>query len=198
LGRIRNVCVYCGARRGERPEYAEAAKQFGRVIAQRGLGLVYGGGSVGMMGILADAVLAGGGDVIGVIPRMLFTREVAHEGVTELVDVGTMHERKAAMAERADAFVALPGGLGTLEELFEALTWTQIGIHAKPCGLLDVDGYWDHLLAFLDHTVAEGFVSSRNRDFLTVADDPDQLLDQLEARHGQPDLAVRWAQRRPS
>src|SRR3954471_3991518 len=139
------VCVFCGSSLGARPEFAGAARSFGRLRADRRIGVVYGGASVGLMGIVADAALASGGEVIGVLPDKLFEREVAHAGLTELHTVGSMHERKALMSELADAFVALPGGYGTIEEVVEAVTWTQLGIHAKPVGLLDVDGYFEHL-----------------------------------------------------
>lgn len=193
---IRKICVYCGSRVGARPEFAAAAQALGRAIAARDLDLVYGGASIGLMGIVADAVLEGGRAVQGVIPHALFDREVAHRGVTELIEVGSMHERKARMAELSDAFVALPGGFGTLEEIFEALTWTQIGLHAKPCGLLNVSGYYDALGAFLDRTVDDGFVAARNRDHLVVATEPELLLDELARRaSGGGDLAVTWARR---
>ena len=189
---IGRVCVYCGSRVGARPEFAAAAQSLGKAIAARGYDLVYGGASVGLMGIVADTMMEAGREVCGVIPRALFDREVAHRGITELVEVETMHERKAKMAELADAFVALPGGFGTLEEIFEALTWTQVGLHAKPCGLLNVAGYYDALAAFLDRTVADGFVAARNRDHLVVDDDPDALLDELARRVGDDGLAVEW------
>jgi uncharacterized protein (TIGR00730 family) len=189
---IRRVCVYCGSRVGARPEFAAAAQALGKAIAGRGWDLVYGGASVGLMGIVADSVLEAGRSVHGVIPHALFDREVAHRGISELIEVDSMHERKARMAELADAFVALPGGFGTLEEIFEALTWTQIGIHAKPCGLLNVAGYFDDLAAFLDRTVREGFVAARNREHLVVADDPAVLLGELERCRGRGGLAVEW------
>ncbi|MBK8975814.1 MAG: TIGR00730 family Rossman fold protein [Planctomycetes bacterium] len=192
--RLRRICVYCGARTGNRPAYTAAAVGLATAIARRGSSIVYGGGSVGIMGVVADAALAEGAEVIGVLPRALFSKEVAHVGLTALHEVDGMHARKALMMELADAFIALPGGFGTLEELFEALTWTQIGIHAKPCALLDVDGYFDRLLAFLDHQVAEGFVAQRNRDHLLVDDDPERLLDRLRDAAGRADagLAVEW------
>ena len=192
---LRRVCVYCGSRVGNEPVYGEAARRLGAELASRGLGLVYGGASVGLMGIVADTVLAAGGEVIGVIPSQLFAHEVAHSGLDELIEVGSMHERKLKMSELADAFIALPGGFGTLEEIFEALTWTQIGIHAKPCGLLDVGGYYGPLLAFLDTTVARGFVSQRNRDHLRTDDDPARLLDALASARAE-DLAVEWSRLR--
>lgn len=179
------VCVYCGSRTGHDGAYAEAARQLGGALADRGLGLVYGGASIGMMGLVADTVLAGGGPVIGVIPESLQQKEVAHEGLTELLVTGDMHERKRLMAERADAFIAMPGGLGTLEELFEILTWGQLCFHAKPVGLLNSRGYYDDLVRFLDGTVSEGFVHPRHRAMLNVADEPGVLLDRL-TREDQP------------
>ncbi len=160
------ICVFCGSAAGTRPEYAEAAAELGTALATRGLGLVYGGASVGLMGVVADAALAAGGEVVGVIPQALVDREVAHPGLTELHVVGTMHERKARMAELSGAFVVLPGGMGTLEELFEVVTWSQLGLHAKPIVLLDVAGYWAGLAAFLDHAGAEGFVRAGHRAVL--------------------------------
>ncbi|HLO76698.1 MAG TPA: TIGR00730 family Rossman fold protein, partial [Magnetospirillum sp.] len=169
---MRRVCVFCGSSRGTNPAYAEAAAATGRLIAQRGLGLVYGGGDVGLMGIVANAALAAGGEVIGVIPDALMRMEVGNPNLTALHVVGTMHERKAMMAELSDGFIALPGGIGTLEELFEVWTWGQLGLHPKPLGLLDVAGYYDHLHAFLDHTVAEGFLKDRHRAMVAVDADP--------------------------
>ena len=171
------VCVYCGSSPGARPAYAAAAAALGRLLAARGIGLVYGGGNVGLMGIVADAARDAGGEVIGVIPRALQAREVAHTGLDDLRMVETMHERKALMADLADAFVALPGGVGTLEELVEVMTWTQLGIHAKPCGVLDVDGYYEHLVAFLDHAVGERFLRPEHRALLVHARQPEALLD---------------------
>lgn len=175
------VCVYCGSRSGRSPRYVDAARGFAAAAAGRGWDLVYGGGNVGLMGVVANEMLERGRHVVGVIPSALFEHEVAHRGVSELVEVGSMHERKAKMAELADVFVALPGGLGTLEELFEALTWTQLAIHAKPCALLDVDGYFGRLLAFLDHAVEERFVDQRSRSLLLVEDDADRLCAALAA-----------------
>jgi uncharacterized protein (TIGR00730 family) len=192
---LRAVALYCGSLTGRDPRYREAAETFGRTLAGRGLDLVYGGGSVGLMGIAANAALAAGGVVVGVIPQFLLDREVGHGGVTELVVVSSMHERKSIMAARADAFVALPGGVGTLEELFETWTWTLLGLHAKPCGVLNVAGYFDPLLAFLDRMVAEGFVAPEHRDLLQVDDDPAALLDRLAAA---PVVAVKWLDRAPS
>jgi len=176
---MRAVCVYCGSGAGADPVYLEAARGLGETLARRGLGLVYGGARIGLMGAAADAALATGGAVVGVIPESLRSRELAHDGLTELVVVDSMHERKAIMAERADAFLALPGGLGTLEELFEVLTWAQLGIHTKPCGVLDVAGYYRPLLSFLDRAVDQGFVTQLSRDLLMVGDDAGKLLDRF-------------------
>ena len=183
---MQRLCVYCGSNAGARPEYAAAARALARACAERGIGLVYGGGNVGLMGILADAALALGSEVIGVIPRALAEQEVAHTSVTKLEVVGSMHERKARMAELADAFLALPGGLGTLEELFEVWTWTQLGFHAKPCGLLDVEGYYASLVAFLARSVAEGFLRPEHRAALLVGTDAGALLDGLAAWRAAP------------
>ena len=184
--KIRRLCVYCGSRPGVRPAYAEAARALGALLAAEGVGLVTGGGRVGLMGVVADAVLAGGGEATGVIPQALADREVGHDGLTALHVVGSMHERKAAMADLADAFVALPGGLGTLEEIAEVLTWAQLGLHGKPCGLLDVEGYYAPLVAFVDHAVAEGFVGADARAALVVERDPAALLDRLLAAPPRP------------
>jgi uncharacterized protein (TIGR00730 family) len=172
------ICVYSGSSPGARAEYAESARALGRAIAERGLGLVYGGARVGLMGELADAALDAGGDVTGVIPVRL-EGKVAHTGLTELVRTETMHERKARMAELADAFIALPGGIGTLEEIVEVLTWAQLGLHVKPCGLLNVCGYFDPLLAFISQAVDERFVKPVHRDMLLVDDTPAVLLDRF-------------------
>lgn len=176
-----SVAVYCGSNAGTDPAFAEAAASFGRVLARRGVRLVYGGGHVGLMGAVADAVLAGGGEAHGVITRALVAREVAHRGLTSLRVTETMHERKAAMADAADAFVMLPGGFGTFDEFFEALTWTQLGIHVKPCGILDVGGFFDPLRALLDGGVASGFVHPAHRDMVVIDSDLDRLLDRLAA-----------------
>jgi len=183
---MRRICVFCGSRMGASAVYREAARDFGARLAERGLGLVYGGGRVGLMGVLADAVLAGGGHAWGVIPRALADREVAHGSLTELELVTSMHERKARMADLADAFVALPGGLGTLDEWFEIWTWAQLGIHHKPLGLLNIEGYFDPLLAFLDRAVAEGFVHPEHRAMAAVDDDPARLLDRMLAQPSHP------------
>ncbi len=173
---MKTVCVFCGSRAGSRPSYIEAAKLMGKEIARQGLGLVYGGGRVGLMGTLADAALEEGGEVVGVIPKALVARESAHVGLTELYVVGSMHERKRLMADLSDGFVTLPGGFGTLEEFCEVLSWAQLGIHGKPCGLLDVDGFWEPLVALLDKAVAEGFAHSGHRSLVLKEQDPRALL----------------------
>jgi uncharacterized protein (TIGR00730 family) len=178
---LRRLCVYCGSSLGARARYAESAAALGRLVAARGIGLVYGAGNLGLMGTAADAALAAGGEVVGVIPRALVDLELAHQRLTDLRIVDSMHQRKAMMAELSDGFLALPGGIGTLEELGEILTWRQLEIHTKPIGLLDVDGYWRDLLRFLDHAVSEGFVRQAHRDALLVDDDPARLLDRLAA-----------------
>lgn len=173
--------MYCGSRFGTDPRYRDAAEALGAEMARRGLGLVYGGASVGLMGAVAQGALDGGGEVIGVIPEALAGRELRHPGLTAMHTVGSMHERKARMSDLADAFVALPGGLGTLDELAEAMTWTQLGIHRKPCGLLDVAGFWGPFVAMMDGFVATGFVDPSHRALLMVEDDPGALLDALAA-----------------
>ncbi len=193
---MRRICVFTGSNRGAREEYAQAGQQLARELVARDCELVYGGGKVGMMGVLADAVLADGGKVIGVIPRALLAKEVAHAGLTELRVVASMHERKAIMSELSDAFVALPGGLGTLEEFFEVLTWAQLGLHAKPCGLLNVGGYFDRLLTFLDHAVEERFVKGAHRDLVITSTAPAELLDRL-ARFRPPRIE-KWIDRASS
>ncbi len=180
---MRRVCVFCGSSHGARACYADAARALGTVLARRQIGLVYGGGCVGLMGVLADTVLAAGGEVVGVIPESMVPKELAHEGLTALHIVGSMHERKALMAELADAFVALPGGYGTFEEFCEILTWAQLGLHRKPCGLLNVDGYYDRLLALFDHAVAEQFVRPTHRSLVLEERDPERLLLRLAAYH---------------
>jgi uncharacterized protein (TIGR00730 family) len=173
------ICVFCGSSPGRGEIYGEAAAGLGRLLAERGMGLVYGGASVGTMGIVADAALAAGGEVVGVIPQALVDREVAHAGLTDLRIVPDMHQRKATMADLSDGFVALPGGAGTMEELFEVWTWALLGLHAKPIGLLDVNGFYDPLAAMLDHMVTEGFLSTANRDLVCLESDPTLLLDHL-------------------
>lgn len=175
------LCVFCGSSPGHDPAYRALAAEFGRVLARRGIGLVYGGGRVGMMGALADAARAEGGEVIGVIPQALMDREIGHPGLTELRVVDSMHTRKMTMGELSDGFVALPGGIGTMEELFEVWTWSQLGLHRKPCGLLDVNGFFAPLVEFVDHVVAAGFLQARHRALLCVASTPDDLLAQFAA-----------------
>jgi uncharacterized protein (TIGR00730 family) len=177
---LSSICVFCGSNGGADPAYVAAAESVGAGLAQRGIRTVYGGGRVGLMGALANAARAGGGEVVGVMPQQLVDREIAHTGIDDLRVVDTMHERKALMVELADAFVALPGGIGTLEELFEVYTWAQLGIHAKPLGLMDVAGYYQRLVAFLDHSVQERFLRVETRALLAVSDDLDDLLTALE------------------
>ncbi|HUJ14514.1 MAG TPA: TIGR00730 family Rossman fold protein, partial [Thermoanaerobaculia bacterium] len=175
------ICVFCGANSGANPSYASAAKSFGSLLASRGIGIVYGGGSVGLMGALADAALTAGGEVTGVIPRALWEREVGHRALTQIHIVETMHERKAMMSQLSDAFVALPGGLGTLEEIFEVWTWGQLGLHRKPCGFLNVNDYFSPLIAFIDRGVESGFVRPQHRAMAIVESDPDRLLAGFES-----------------
>ena len=178
---MKRVCVFCGSSTGIDPAYRSTADRLGRALGARGLGLVYGGARVGLMGAVADAALASGAEVIGVIPRALVSKEVAHAGLTDLRIVASMHERKAVMADLSHGFVALPGGWGTLEEFFEVLTWAQLGLHEKPCGLLNTSGYFDGLLAFLRHAVGEGFVRRENDRMLIVDETPERLLDAMDA-----------------
>jgi uncharacterized protein (TIGR00730 family) len=177
----RAICVFCGASAGANPEYLAAARAVGTALAERGIELIYGGGRVGLMGAVADAALTSGGRVTGVIPAALVERELAHPGLSDLRVVSTLHERKALMADLSDAFLALPGGLGTLEELAEVLSWAQLGLHAKPIAALDVDGYFDGLAGFLDHATAEGFVAPAQRGLLVIETDLDVLLDRFAA-----------------
>jgi len=178
---MKKICVYCGSSPGRNPAYQAAARELGKALVARGLGLVYGGASVGVMGSVADAVLEAGGEAIGVIPEALAVKEVAHPSLTEQHVVGSMHERKALMADLSDGFVALPGGWGTFEEIFEMLTWAQLGFHAKPCGLLNVAGYYDHLHAFLDKAITEQFVKSEYGPMVIVESEPTALLDRYAA-----------------
>ena len=187
---MRSLCVFCGSNVGARNSYAEAAAALGRTIAQRGLRLVYGGAAVGLMGVLADAALTAGGEVVGVIPASLVEREIAHAGLTETRQVKSMHERKALMADLSDAFIALPGGAGTLEELFEIWTWGQLGHHRKPAGLINVDGFFDALLAFLDHQAAERFMRQEHRAMLLVESDPVRLLERFATY--EPPAVEKW------
>ncbi len=193
---MKRVCVFCGSSSGRNSLYVDAARGMGRTLARRGIGLVYGGGGTGLMTAVADAALDEGGEVVGVIPRALQLRELAHPGLTELHVVGSMHERKAKMAELAHGFVALPGGMGTLEEFAEILTWAQLGLHQRPCGLLDVAGYYRPLVAFFDHAEAEGFLRPEHRRLVLAADDPDALVDRFLAWEP-PDLE-RWIDGRTS
>ncbi|MGH7796546.1 MAG: TIGR00730 family Rossman fold protein [Candidatus Binatia bacterium] len=176
----RKICVFTGSRRGSWPLYAEAATALGCEIVRRGYGLVYGGGNVGLMTVIADTVLESGGHVTGVIPNALVSKEAAHRGLSDLRRVGSMHERKALMAELSDGFVAMPGGIGTMEEFFEALSWAQLGLHEKPCGLLNVSGYYDRLIEFLDRAVSEDFIKPEHRALMIVEAQPDKLLDRFE------------------
>lgn len=182
MNELRSVTVYCGSNRGADPAFADATRELARLLANADIRVVYGGGHVGLMGILADAAMEAGGEVVGVMPQALVDREIGHTGLSDLRVVGSMHERKALMAELADGFVALPGGIGTLEELVEMLTWAQLGLHAKPIGIVNVDGYYDNLLAFLQHAVGEGFLSPATRERLVVEADPAALLDELDQR----------------
>jgi uncharacterized protein (TIGR00730 family) len=190
---VNRVCVFCGASTGRSPAYARAARAFGAAAAANGLGVVYGGGRVGLMGSVADGALAAGGEVVGVIPQSLVDRELAHRGLTELHVVGSLHERKALMAELSDAFVALPGGFGTLDELLEQLTWSQLGLHDKPVGLLDVDGYWRPLIALARHATQEGFVRESDLAAIAVATDADGLLDRLARASRGPRRRSKWS-----
>lgn len=190
---LQQLCVYCGSSPGRRPDYLAAAEALAAALLRRRLGLVYGGASLGLMGRLADAVLAGGGRVVGVIPEALVGQEIAHPGLSELHITASMHARKARMAELADGFIALPGGLGTLEELVEIWTWGQLSLHRKPCALLNVAGYYDALIAFLDHASAEGFIRPPHRQMLIIDDDPDRLLARM-ADYAPPP-PTRWSER---
>ena len=192
---MKRVCVYCGSGAGGRVEYAEVARALGEALAERGLGLVFGGGKIGLMGILARTMLERGGQVIGVIPQALLDQGLAQADVTDLRVVETMHERKALMAEMSDAFIALPGGLGTLEEFFEILTWAQLDLHAKPCGLLNVAGYFDHLIGFVDHAVQEGFIDPAHRQLFVADVSPLGLLDKLASYKTPRVDKVQWALR---
>jgi cytokinin riboside 5'-monophosphate phosphoribohydrolase len=185
---LKTVCVFCGASAGQRPTYAEMATALGLELAARGMNLVYGGGSVGLMGVVARTVREQGRDVVGIIPEHLTTQELMGDPIGELIVVETMLERKAQMAARADAFVALPGGFGTLDELFEAVTWGQIGLHNKPIGLLNVDGFFDALVGYIDHCVTEGFIRPQHRQLVLVDDNPARLLDRLASHRPPPGL----------
>ncbi len=184
-----SICVFCGSSAGNRPAYGVAARQLGKTLARRAITLIYGGGRTGLMGILADSVLSSGGRVVGVMPRALVDKEVAHSALTEMHVVASMHERKAMMAELANAFVVLPGGFGTFDEFCEILTWSQLMFHSKPCGLWNVEGYWDHLIAMFDHASAEGFLRPQHRGLPVFADDLDTLLAAMAAQR--PHLETR-------
>jgi uncharacterized protein (TIGR00730 family) len=190
---MKRICVFCGSNSGTNPVYAEAAKRMGSVLVRRGIGLVYGGGRVGLMGTIADTVMAEGGEVIGIIPDALAAKEVAHHGLTELHIVGSMHERKAMMADLSDGFIAMPGGVGTFEEFCEVLTWAQLGIHLKPCGLLNVANYYGPLLALFNHAVAEGFVRPQHRSLVLESTEPEEMIELL-ATYRAPHLD-KWMER---
>lgn len=187
---MKSVCVFCGSSTGDDPAYAEAARRLGRTLADAGTTLVYGGGHVGLMGVVADAALGRGGAVVGVMPRSLIDREIGHKGLTKLHVVGSMHERKALMSELSEGFIALPGGNGTLEEFFEVLTWAQLGEHDKPCGLLNVRGYYDPLLAVFDRMVEAAFLKEEHRELVLVEEEPSALLWRFEAY--EPPKTVKW------
>lgn len=190
---MKRICVYCGSNNGADPVYRAAAEELARELVACDVGIVYGGGKVGLMGAVADAAMEAGGEVIGVIPQALMDREVGHGSVSELRVVGSMHERKLLMAELSDAFVALPGGIGTLEEIVEVFTWSQLGIHHKPCALLDTAGYWQPLIAALDRMVEAGFLREAHRELLVVARDAGELLERLDAWH--PAAVEKWLER---
>jgi len=194
LRRVERICVFCGASPGARPEYRQATAELARVLVKEGIGVVYGGGGVGLMGALADAVITEGGDLTGVIPRALVEREIAHRDVMDMRVVGSMHERKALMAELSDAFIALPGGIGTLEELFEVYTWAQLGLHQKPCALLNVEGYFDGIEDFLAHAVDERFLREETRDLLMIETDPAVLVERLHEFEPQA-VVPKWIDR---
>jgi hypothetical protein len=190
---MKRVCVFCGSSKGARPEYEIAARAMGQALVKRGIGLVYGGGYVGLMGVIADTVMKAGGEAIGVIPKALFEKEVGHRGITELRIVGSMHERKALMADLSDAFVAMPGGYGTFEEFCEVLTWAQLGFHRKPCGLLNVGNYYAPLLTLFDQAVSERFVKIEHRSLILKETDPERMLDILESYT--PPMLDKWIDR---
>jgi uncharacterized protein (TIGR00730 family) len=190
---MRRICVFCGSSQGSRPEYRTAAEEMGRELVRRNVGLVYGGGKVGLMGVIADAVLKAGGEAVGVIPEHIMSREIGHEGLTKLHVVQSMHERKALMADLSDAFIAMPGGFGTLEEFCEVVTWTQLGLHAKPCGILNVLGYYTPLLAMFDHAVEERFLKPENRCLVLARESAAELLRALE--EWRPARVEKWLDR---
>jgi len=190
---MKRICVFCGSSSGRRPEYRAATEELGVELVRHNIGLVYGGGNVGLMGVLADTVLKAGGEAVGVIPENLMVREVGHNGLTKLHVVRSMHERKALMADLSEAFITLPGGFGTLEEFCEIVTWLQLGLHAKPCGVLNVQGYYSPLLAMFDHAVQERFLKSENRELVLARDSVPELFRALEA--WRPVLAEKWLDR---
>src|ERR1022692_4680686 len=190
---MRRICVFCGSSQGSRPEYRTAAEEMGRELVRRNVGLVYGGGNVGLMGVIADAVLKAGGEAVGVIPQHIMSREIGHKGLTKLHVVHSMHERKALMADLSDAFVAMPGGFGTLEEFCEVVTWTQLGLHAKPCGILNVRRYYSPLLAMFDHAVEERFLKPENRALVLARESPSELLRALD--EWRPVRVEKWLDR---
>lgn len=190
---LKRICVYCGSSEGRNAAYAVAAERLGRLLARQDIGLVYGGANVGLMRILADGAMDAGGEAIGVMPKALVEKEKAHKGLSKLHVVASMHERKALMAELSDGFIALPGGAGTMDELFEVWTWGQLGFHRKPCGLLNVATYYDPLAVFLDHAVTEGFVKDLHRDMLVIAKTPEEMLDRFRAYA--PPVVEKWIQR---
>jgi hypothetical protein len=190
---MKRVCIFCGSNPGVRPAYAEAAGELARLLVKLGTGIVYGGGNVGLMGILADAAMVAGGEVIGVIPLALFSKEVGHTGITDLRVVASMHERKALMAELADGFIAMPGGWGTFDEFCEILTWAQLGLHNKPCGILNTENYYDTLLAMFDHSVAEGFLKPEYRSLMIAAKEPEELVSKMQAYRGQ--VLAKWIEK---
>ena len=191
---MKRLCVYCGSSSGGQPDYVRVARQLARSMVNRNIDLVYGGASVGIMGEIANAVLEAGGNVIGIIPKGLFVKEVAHTGITELREVGSMHERKSLMADLSDGFIALPGGFGTIEEIFEIITWSQLGMHRKPCGMLNVCHYYDKLIDFLDHAVSEQFIKTTHRSTILIDECPDALLEKFET-YKAPETA-KWINRK--
>lgn len=193
MGDMRRICVFCGSSAGGRPEYRSCAEELGAELARRHIGLVYGGGNVGLMGAIADAMVQAGGEAMGVIPEHLMTREIGHKRLTKLHIVHSMHERKALMADLADAFIALPGGFGTLEEFFEVLTWSQLGLHIKPCGVINVLEYYSPLLRMLDHAVEEGFLKSQNRSLVLARNTPSEMLEAL--KEWRPVQVEKWLDR---
>ncbi|MBA3029835.1 MAG: TIGR00730 family Rossman fold protein [Desulfobacteraceae bacterium] len=192
---MKRICVFCGSNPGANPQYVQTAKALGRVMAEKSLGLVYGGASVGMMGEIADAVLQAKGEVIGVIPKFLVDKEVSHKHLTDLRVVNSMHERKMLMADLADGFIALPGGLGTIEEFFEVVTWAQLGMHGKPCGLLNVAGYFRMLVEFLEHAVQERLIRAEHRSMILMDENPGALLEKFDSY--QPPVVEKWMDRKP-